>query len=74
MTKVGSINGLTYLHRFVREIGHFINVDNNWYAGRDPKSLFGSPTGDNGGEIETKKRTLLKEKNIAPLDICLKKN
>jgi hypothetical protein len=71
MTKVGSINGLTYLHRFVREIGHFINVDNNWYAGRDTKLLFGSPTGDNGGEIESKKRTLLKEKKFSTLGYLL---
>jgi uncharacterized protein (TIGR03790 family) len=71
MTKVGSINGLTYLHRFVREIGHFIDTDNNWYAGRDPKALFGSPIGDNGGEIETKKRTLLEGKKFSSLGYLL---
>ncbi len=71
LSPAGSLSSLTYLYRFVRELGHAMEIDNNWYAGRAPAKLFLSPTGDNEGEIEQKKKQLLSEKKYSALGSLL---
>ena len=71
MTPVASITGLTYLYRFVRDFGNFVELNNNWYAGREPSVLFTAPNGDNEAEIEKQKKQLMELKEHSKLGLLL---
>ncbi|MDZ4852363.1 MAG: hypothetical protein SGI77_24000 [Pirellulaceae bacterium] len=68
LTPVASINGMTYLFRFVLGEGqNYIAYVNNWYAQRPSVGIFTSPTGQIDSELELKLKKLRDEQEYYKL-------
>jgi tetratricopeptide (TPR) repeat protein len=71
MATIGSLNGMTYLYQFVLNLGHAVELDNNWYAGREPRKLFDAPNGDNLSENSKDKKRFMAEKRFTSAAMIL---